>query len=296
MTRVTLLSMNRNVLNNTQRNLQRVSEYQTQLSSGKRIQIMSDDPVGGRRSLVSRIERFEGEKHLDNIQKSLQFMDSTDATMTEMVSLFASVKDLAVQGANGTQDAASRQAIAQSVSANLDRLVDLTNTVHDGRYIFSGTESLTKPFELNADASDVQYNGNLDTFKVQVGFSAQVAVNETGYELWKSDVDIFEVLVDLRDALNDNDGEAVGDLIQEIDSVSTHVIALQGELGGRGQRLELARRQLEEAQLQLGELISSYEDVDMAETILNLQNSQVALEASLQSGSRVIQPTLLDFL
>lgn len=296
MARVSLLNLNRNVLAGTQKNLSRVADLQSQLASGKRIQIMSDDPVGGRRSLVSRIEKFEGQKHLDNIQKSIQFMDATDASMNEMIDLFASAKELAVEGANATQDASSRKALAQGVSAHLDRLVDLSNTVHDGRFIFAGTESLTKPFELNADGSDVTYSGNLDTYKVEVGFSAQVQINQSGFDLWKRETDIFEVLVDLRDALQDNDPEAVTGIIDRIDSASGHIVSLQGEQGGRAQRLELAQRQLEEAQINLGEIISSFEDVDMAETILDLQNAQVALEASLQTGARVVQPTLLDFL
>ena len=71
---------------------------------------------------------------------------------------------------------------------------------------------------------------------------------------------------------------------------------LQGELGGRMQRLELSRNQLERARLHLGEIISREEDVDVAETIMQMQSAQVALEAGLQTAAQVIQPSLVDFL
>jgi flagellar hook-associated protein 3 FlgL len=297
MFRVTLMSMHRNVLSDTMGNLATVSKYQEQLSSGKRIQVMSDDPISGRRALIGRTEGAQVDKYLDNIAKSLTFMESTDSTMGEMISVFDQAKEIAVQGANGTQDASSRASLARSVDSLLDRLVDLSNAVHDGRYIFAGTSSLTKPFELDATRSDVQYHGDLDDFEVGINFNGtRSVVNQNGYDLWKASTDVFAVLVDLREALDANDPQAVGELIDGIDVANDHINTLQGELGGRAQRLELTRSQLEEASLHIAELVSREEDVDMAETIMKLQNAQVALEASLQAGARVLQPSLLDFI
>ena len=296
MTRVSLLSMRRNVLGNTQRNLGRVADLQEQLSSGKRIQRMSDDPISGRRALVSRIEEFEAGRFLTNIDRSLSFMTASDETMGEIVKVYDEAKAIAVQGANATQDAFSRRALAQSVDSQLDRLVDMVNTVQDGRYLFSGTASLTKPFEMNANRDDVIYQGDLDSFEVEVGFSAKSQVNQNGFELWKEEQDIFAVLVDLRDALLADDPEEVSNLINNVDEATAHVTSLQGEMGGRVQRLELTRSQLERTQVHLGEIISREEDVDMAATIMEMQSAQVALEAGLQTAARVIQPSLVDFL
>lgn len=294
--RLTMQTMSDNILINTQRNLQDVARYQEQLSSGKRIKKMSDDPIAARRALISRIELSQNEKYVDNIDKSLAFMSATDSTMSEMISVFDTAKSIAVQGASATQDAASRESLAESVEAQLDRLIDLTNGVHDGRFIFSGTASLTKPFELNADRDDVTYAGDLDNFEVSISFSSRSIVNQNGYELWKSEVDVFGVLVDLRQALRDNDAARADELIEAVDLASNHINRLQGELGGRMERMELTRSQHETSQIQLGELISEQEDVDIAETIMRMQNAQVALEAALQAGARAIQPSLLDFI
>ena len=296
MARVTLMSMHRNVLGNTQRNLDRVADLQGQISSGKRIQKMSDDPIGARRALVGRIENFEADRFLSNIDKSLSFMTATDETMSEMVKLFDEAKALAVQGANASQDSNSRGALAQSVSAQIDRLVDLVNGVHDGRFLFSGTASLTKPFEINDAGDNVLYKGDLDSFEVEVGFSAKAVVNQNGFELWKESEDIFDTLIDLRDALLDNDTQEISDLIADVDTVASHIGSLQGELGGRMQRLELTRTQMERTQLHLSEIISREEDVDIAAAIMEMQSAQVALEAGLQTAARVIQPSLVDFL
>lgn len=296
MERITSESMNRTVLANNQRTLARLATYQEQLSSQKRVNKVSDDPVAAKRAMRYRAEELASGKYLDNIDKSLAYMNATDSTFSEMASALDQVKALAVQGANGSQDAASRRALSQSVDSYLTRMVDLANSVHDGRYIFGGTATSDTPFARNQADTAVDYSGNLDSFSVQVGFNATVEVNQDGFSLFKEPNDVFDTLIQLRDALKANDQSAVSGLIDAVDAAHEQVVNVQGAMGGRMQRLELTRNQLESSKVQLGELISQAEDADLPSVISNLQMTQVALEAGLQAGARVLQPTLLDFL
>ena len=294
--RITINAINNTVMADNQRTIARLATYQEQLSSGKRINRMSDDPTAARSALRYRAESLQTSKYLDNIDKGGSFVNVTDSTLQQMSTVLNQAKTLAVQGANGTQDAASRKAIAQSVDSLLTRMVDLANTVHDGRYIFSGTATHTQPFARTADGQSVAYGGNLDAFEVQIGPGSRVAINQDGNTLFKEDVDVFGALVDLRDALRANDASTVSGLVQEIDDAHTHLNDLNGSLGGVQQRLDLARNQLESAKVNLDALVSETEDVDFADTIAQMQLAQVALEAGLQSGARVLRPSLLDFL
>jgi flagellar hook-associated protein 3 FlgL len=298
MERVTNAAMSATVLGTTQRTLARLSTYQQQLASGKKVLEVSDDPVGAKTTLRYNGEQFAAQRYLDNIDSGTAFMTAADASLSEMSQLMDQVKSTAVQGANGSQDAASRAVLAQSLDSFLSRMADLANTVHDGRFIFAGTSTTQDqpPFALGDDGASVTYSGNLDTFSVNVGPNSPVALNQDGYSLFMKGTDLFKTVIDLRDALNSNDGDLVNELIADVDTASTRVNELHGAMGGRIQRLELARNQLEDSKVYLGELISSIEDVDMTEAISKLQLNQVALEAGLQAGTRVLQPTLMDFL
>ncbi|MCR4284967.1 MAG: flagellar hook-associated protein FlgL, partial [archaeon] len=53
---------------------------------------------------------------------------------------------------------------------------------------------------------------------------------------------------------------------------------------------------LENSQTALKELISYTEDADIASLIMDLKHQENVLQASLQTGAKIIQPTLLDFL
>lgn len=296
MERTTLTAINNTVLADNQHTLARLATYQEQLSSGKRINRISDDPVQARTAMRYRAESVQTDKYLDNIAKGESTMTAADSSFSEMGKLLNEAKQLAVQGANGTQDAASRKALATSVDSLLSRVVDLANTEQDGRYIFSGTATLTRPFTRSADGTQVLYQGNLDTFNVQVGPSTSVSVNQDGHTLFQGEVDVFKTLGDLRDALNTNDGTTAATLIAGIDTAAARVNDLHGAMGGREKRLELARNQLESLQSGLGELISKAEDVDYTKTISDFQMAESALQAGLQAQAKVIKPTLLDYL
>ncbi len=296
MTRVANISLSRNVLLSNQRNLGQVADLQQQLASGKRVNQMSDDPISGRRALVFRVQQFELERYQENIAKTLTFQESTDSVFSRMGEIIDEAKALALRGVNASEDAQSRGVMAQSIDGLLDRMVDLGNTVHDGRYIFSGAAVKTEPFAVNEDRSGVTYSGDLDDFEVSISQTTRVAVNLNGHSLFKEEVDVFRVFADIRNALNDNDPEGIEDLLSEMDAVQDHISGKQGELGSRIQRIELTSTQIDNALLNLGELISIEEDVDLAETISELRVAEVTLEAGLNSGARVVRPTLLDFL
>lgn len=294
--RTTVTSISNTVLADNQRTIARMATYQEQLSSGKRINRISDDPVAGRQVMRYRAESLQTTKWIDNISKGSSFVDASDGSFSQMSDVLDEAKQLAVQGANGTQDAASRMALAQSADSLLTRLVDLGNSAHDGRYLFAGTATLDPPFALSDDGSSVTYQGNLDTFAVQVGPHVQATINQDGHTLFQGATDVFASLIELRDALKADDQARISTAISAVDEAHTHVNNLHGALGGVEQRLELTRNQLEQAKTGLGELLSKSEDADFAEVLSQFQLAQVALQAGLQAGAKVIKPTLLDYL
>ena len=294
MTRVANISLSRNVLLSNQRNLAHTSQLQQQLASGKRVSKVSDDPISGRRSLIFRTQHFEIERYQENIAKTLSFQESTDAVFSRMIEVVDEAKTLALRGVNASEDAQSRAVLAQSIDGMLERMVDLGNTKHDGRYIFSGTAVLTQPFAIANDT--VVYQGDLDDFQVSISHSTRVAVNLNGHSLFKQEEDVFAIFSRVSKALRENDPEEVEALLDNLDQTQHHLAGKQGELGSRIQRVELTRTQLEFASVNISELISAEEDVDLAETISKLQVAETTLQAGLNAGARVLRPTLLDFL
>lgn len=296
MERIASNTLSRNILTANQGSLGRLTDLQLQLATGKRINKPSDDPVGIRQSLRLRAESLKSDDYQSNIETSTGFLNTADSAFAGMTSLLQEVKGLAVQGGNDTLNASARAALGSQVDNALKRLVGLGNTQHDGRYVFAGAATTTEPFSLTAAGDRVDYAGAEENFSVQISPSSTLPVSQVGSALFQKPADMFKALIDLRDALQNDDGNAIRLSIADVDAAHDQVASHFGELGGRQQRLEMTLNQLQDVQINLDELVSQIEDADLAEVITKFQAGQVALQAGLQAGARVAQQTLLDYL
>lgn len=296
MDRVTNLKLSQSILYDNNRTLSRLSQLQEQLATGKRVNRLSDDPVISRESLRLRTQSFQTQQYMDNIDGALSTLNVQDGVLGDVEELFDQAKSTAVQGANGSETAASRAAMAAAIDNTLSRLVDLANTAHEGRYVFAGTAVDQRPFALDATRSGATYAGNGDAASARIGPDTEVPLDNDGQALFKGGKDAFAALVKLRDALKVNDPSAVTASIADVDAAHGAITDARGALGGRTQRLEMARNRLDSSKLQVDGLISKGEDADVATTIADMQLAQSALQAGMQAGARIIKPTLLDYL
>ena len=97
-------------------------------------------------------------------------------------------------------------------------------------------------------------------------------------------------------ALDAGDHDAVNDIIAELDLDTNNLLRVRADVGARVNRIELTANRLDNDNINFTKLMSENEDVDMAETIMNLKNEENVYRASLAGGARIIQPSLVDFL
>ncbi len=108
---------------------------------------------------------------------------------------------------------------------------------------------------------------------------------------------IFTTLIDLRDNLLRNDSKAISEVsIAKIDEDLKRVLDLHAEVGSKTNRVDAAREKQQNINLNLKKMLSSVENIDMAEAIIRMTELETAYQAALQTGAKVLQTTLMDFL
>jgi flagellar hook-associated protein 3 FlgL len=100
----------------------------------------------------------------------------------------------------------------------------------------------------------------------------------------------------LADALERFDEPQIHRLMSRLDQDFARVNFARGELGARGQFLDLLQGQLDNEVVQLQAALSDEIDTDLVSTISELTNRQTALQAALQLMGKVLRLSLLDFL
>src|SRR5436853_63918 len=130
-------------------NYARIAELQTQLSSGKRVQVASDDPTAMSQILVNDVADARFTNELNMIQDASSKLQAGVDTLSRVQDLLTNVKTLALQANNSTTVPAASATLAKQVDAALNQLLKLANqTLPDGSYMFGGTASTTMPFSV----------------------------------------------------------------------------------------------------------------------------------------------------
>ncbi|WP_408955664.1 flagellar hook-associated protein FlgL [Natroniella sp. ANB-PHB2] len=294
MTRVTNNMMIRDFKNNYNRSQGTLNKYMNQLSTGKRMQNVSDDPLSATKSLSTKSTIKYNEQHTENVQDGIKWLETTDMALDDTVSTLRQARDLAVQGANDSLTRNDREKLATEVSQLREHLVEVGNSTYDDRYIFNGTNTTEAPYQ-NDPGNYVNGDDPKGTIYREVGQGVKVDINVVGEDERFSFNDIFEHLKELEDELK-GDGEEISSLIGDMDEDIEDALMARSRVGARQQRMQLLESRLEAQKINHSKNLSETEDVDMAETITNLKMEENVHRASLAIGARVIQPTLVDFL
>ncbi len=108
---------------------------------------------------------------------------------------------------------------------------------------------------------------------------------------------IFDVLIRLRnDLINDDVIELSGKALSGLELGLENVLKYQSKISSVSQRLNSVVRDLSLEKVNVIERISRKEDVDVAEASINFNELNYLHRLSLQTASKYIRPSLLDFL
>lgn len=301
--RITNNMLINNMVNYIGNNLNRMNSYQNQLATGKKIQVPSDDPVVAARALKLRTDVAKIDQYKKNVKDAQSWLDITEDTLAKIGDVLQRTRELTVQGANGTNTPEDTQKINAEVKQLRAQLIQLGNSTYAGRYIFSGYKTDQKL--LNDDGTfAINVTTNLENIKYEIGIGDDININVAGGDLFNDGgnagtgaagmlINHFDALITALDA---GDHTAIGNMLTDIDQSMNNVLRTRADVGARTNRLDLTSNRLDSDTTNFTKLMSENEDVDMAQTIINLQNEENVYRASLAGGARIIQPSLVDFL
>ena len=178
-----------NVAFNTQRAIARFLELQKQMSSGRRINKPSDDPIGTIRDLDYRKELSKIQQYRGAIAQGQNWMGIYDNALADVNRMLSSARELAVAMANETFDSDARLASASEVSSMLERIIGIANDELEGKSIFAGFRTNIKPMIMSANGA--RYVGDTGNIQFQIGSSSRFDVNLIGSNVFLKQVTIL---------------------------------------------------------------------------------------------------------
>lgn len=296
MVRVTQEGMVQNALLRVQERLGAMDRAGRRLSSGKSLELASQDVSGMNRALSLRSRIRAREQEARNGADGLTWLNIADSKLQTANERLRRVRELTVR-AGSAIDATAREAIAREIETIRDDLVAVANTNVDGRPLFGGTSNAAAV----VTGPPWAYTGDTQAIQRRIGDAELVTINANGEELFGFDpldpsANLFAKLDTLVTDIRAGNSTAVSATLSDLDAAMQRTNKGLATIGAATNRIDTAMVRNQDEQMALKGELAKVEDVDLAEAIMNLQTQEVAYQATLGALSRVLQPSLMDFL
>lgn len=170
---------------NLHTNYAKLASLQNQVSSGKRINQPSDDPLGASVGLSVRNSQADVARYSAAAADAHSRLEQAASLATDANTALSRVRELVVQGLNDTLGPTERRTIATEIEELGKQLLQLANTKTDGRYVFGGTKTSTPPF-AETDAQRVVWQGGEGTPRATIGAGDEIELGIPGSQLFAS--------------------------------------------------------------------------------------------------------------
>ncbi len=280
----------------------RMERAQNQLSSGKKLNTVSDDPDLVSSLLTARAALENARQINNNLGRVQTEVNGAEKALQQASKSFERARVLGAQGATSNATADSRAVLATEVETIIDELVGITRTTVEGRYIFSGDQDQTPPYSV--DFSQVPpisaYLGSAgNNREIQHPNGSRFTIGKTAKDIFDSAnalENVFSNLSALRDTLLNNDELGIRAALDTAHTSSAHLERQLAFYGAAQNRVANAVDFGKKHQQDLIQEIGNIENADIVEAILEMQQAQTQLQSALQSKAQLNRQSLFDFL
>ncbi len=310
--RITQGMMVNNYLHNLNKNYTNLGKLQMQLSTGHKVSKPSDNPFVVTRTMELKSSIAANERFKKNIEEAKGWVDTQEMALGQINDALQKARELTVQGATGSLSESDKLAVAEQIKQIREQIVDIANTSYDGRYIFSGTNTTTKPFEITEDGK-VQYNGSTEELDKELSQGVSLNIGISGKDFFKANYTqkdpnasstdtegIFftlnNIIASLEGKPTNPEGQSTSSLLGVLDNNMENISTIRSDTGAIQNRIEDMYNKNESETFNMTTLLANTYDVDLAETYMQTKVLESIYQASLNVGARVLQPSILDFL
>jgi flagellar hook-associated protein 3 FlgL len=154
-----------------------MSRLQEQVSTGSRINRVSDDPSAAYRVLGLNSEEMSLENYLDNLSQVVSGLELSSSTVDHVMSAVVETKTHLTQILGGIYSQEGRRILSEGINDTLEQVFLLVNTKYLDQYIFGGSNTMSAPYVVeraDGNITKVTYRGGVEGRNVEVAAGVQI--------------------------------------------------------------------------------------------------------------------------
>jgi len=270
-----------------------------QISSQKRLNRISDDPVGMTQAIRTRDRIGTVEQFQKNTDFAKGFLEKSETVISQIHDSLIRAKELAVSMASDTYNAPAREATAREIKELMNSVIQLGNSTFGNRYVFGGFRTQTPPLSI-----DGQFLGDDGKIFLQTSRDGFQQINAAARDLFEANPEdrerghfnMMDSLEMLYNGLNDNNKDSIRSALSELEYQMDKASSFQATLGGMWNAVGMASERLEKEEETARGALSEIEDVDVYKATSDFKRTETILQSTLLASTKLLQPSLLNFL
>jgi len=292
---------------NVNRIEQSISDANSQVSSGLKINVASDAPDQIDTLLQLRANLQQNTQVQSNLTLATTDANAADSALGSAIQLMDTALSLASQGATATTTAASRLTLAQQIQAIQQQMVAYSQTTVQGRFIFSGDQDDLAVYSWDSSAANpvVQNSNPLSTRVIQDPAGGSFPASMTAQQIFDdsdpttgdpNQDNVFNALNTLYQALQNNDTAGINTAIPLLTSASAQLNTSEAFYGNLEDRIQNATAFANNYTVQLQTQISQTEDADITSAATELTQGNTQLQAAFEMQGQMPHSSLFNYL
>jgi flagellar hook-associated protein 3 FlgL len=296
--RVTFQSQFRDTSAGIESASQRIIDAQRQVTTGKKLNKPSDDPIAASNSIAERNSIAASEQYLRTADGVGSRLSVVDTVLDDILEKLTRAQAVAMAGRGSPTTQVQKDAAAEELRGLKAALLDNLNTKFQGTYVFGGANSQTQPYTTGGGGVVGAYAGSTTELSADIGDgrSVTMAFNGNAIAQGTEPQHLFDELDDLITAVTTGNEPAVTAGIAALQRAFTRATGLQSTLGNDMHEIDTQKLRLQQMKQSGIERLSKLEEANMAEAITNMSHADAAYKAALGAAATATRVSLLDYL
>jgi flagellar hook-associated protein 3 FlgL len=294
--RVTFQSTFRNGLFDVNQAAEQLATQSSQVSSGKRMQAPSDDPIAAAGAVREHSEMATLDKYIAADSSVNSRLSVTDSLMSDIITQIEAAQSSGVAGRSTILNQTQRDAISNQIRGVRDSIMRSMNTQYQGVYLFSGGQSNTPAYNAGPPISAYQGDANVQYVDVARGRQVQVTFDGGSIMQGSASNDLLTSLTNLADAVQAGNMAGVDSALAEVNAGHDRAQTAQSKIGTDMSMLTEDSNRLGDLRRAADARRSKFEDANMTQAISGMTQGTQAYNAALAALAKAGQLSLLDYV
>ncbi|HGI5913384.1 TPA: flagellar biosynthesis protein FlgL [Yersinia enterocolitica] len=298
--------MSRVMINNMANRTAEYAKLNEQLTNGKRVNKISDDPVASMQLVQLENSKSDVSQYKTNVVRLSGNYKVQEASLNSLDNQLLMVRDKMLAAKNGNHSATESATLGREINLLLDGMMSDLNTKNsEGNYLFSGTKSNTKPVEYDQTTQTYTFNGNNERRDAVVGNGITLQENTDLSSALSTSANDLEILTNLKKLANKmvdpsitpaTYNQDISTNLTAIDTAAKKIGGMVTELGAKQNRLDHLSNLHDDVEIVNANLEKDLASIDLLQVNAAMQSNFLSIKIAHSMQAKISQLSLFNYI